>query len=90
MVHMSYENLIEDLIAAQADILGAQAIEVARGVRGLQIDDDGTVLDITEDPVTIVDDLAGAYVADLGPAAMNMLTQVAEDYDDLDLPASLK
>lgn len=87
---MSYDGLIEALIDAQAEILGQQAINVAQGVRGMDIDEDGNVLSIREDPVTVVDDLVAAYVDDLGAAATVTMKQVAEDYDDLDLPASLE
>lgn len=87
---MSYEDLIEDMIESMSGVLGAEAVAVAQGVRGLQVDDDGTVLDLTEDAVTIVDDLAGAYEDTLGGAAMANLSSVAADYDDLDLPASLR
>lgn len=87
---MSYENLIEEMISVQSTVLGTQAVELAKSVRGLQVDDDGSVLDVTDDPVTVVDDLVAAYANSLGDAARVKLTEVAQEYDDLDLPASLQ
>lgn len=88
---MSYDGLIEAMIDAQAEILGDQAVTVARGVRGLEVDDDGSVLDIRDDPVTVVDDLVAAYVDNLGEAAASRLVTVAADYEeDLELPTSLR
>lgn len=87
---MSYEGLVEDLIASQAELLGDGAVDVAREVRGLQVNDDGTVEDVTADGKTVVDDLASAYVDNLGPAAASAMQSVAAEYDsDLDLPRIL-
>lgn len=87
---MSYESLIEDIIDAQQDILGAAAVEIARGVRGLSVADDGTVEDVRGDGTTVVDELASAYVDELGAAATVTMKTAAETYaDELDLPRSL-
>lgn len=88
---MSYEALIEDLIAAQADIFGAEAVEMARRVDGLAIADDGSVERLDGDGVAVVDDLVSVYVADLGGAATVTLKSVAEGHADrLVLPEELE
>ena len=88
---MSYEALIEDLVAAQADIFGAEAIEMARGVDGLEVADDGSVERLRGDGVEVVDELVSVYVADLGGAATVTLKSAAEGHEDrLALPATLQ
>lgn len=88
---MSYEALIEDLVAAQADIFGAEAVEMARGVDGLEVADDGSVERLRGDGVEVVDELVSVYVADLGGAATVTLKSAAEDHGDrLALPATLQ
>lgn len=87
---MSYESLIEDVIDAQQNILGAAAVEIAQGVRGLSVADDGTVEEVRGDGVAVVDDLASAYVDELGAAATVTMKTAAEAYaDELELPRSL-
>lgn len=88
---MSYEALIEDLVAAQADIFGAAAVEMAQEVEGLALDEDGTVERIEGDGVRVVDDLVSTYVADLGGAATVTLKSAAGDHADrVELPAALQ
>lgn len=88
---MSYETLIEDLVAAQAEIFGDAAVEMAEQVDGLALDDDGTVWRLDRDGVRVVDDLVSAYVADLGGAATVTLKSAAGDHaDQVELPATLQ
>lgn len=88
---MTYENLIQDMIDSQATIIGAQAIEIARRVRGLQVEDDGTVQAVGQDPVSAADELAMEYQSRLGNAADRALRHVASQYEDeLELPTSLQ
>lgn len=88
---MSYEVLIEDLVAAQAEIFGDAAVEMAEQVDGLALDDDGTVRQLDGDGVRVVDDLVSAYVADLGGAATVTLKSAAGDHADrVELPAALQ
>lgn len=86
---MSYEQLIEAMIDRQGAILGDRAVEIARGVRGLHLASDGTVDDLSVDGKVAVDDLLSAYVDALGPAARGAMSQVAEEYGELDLPPEL-
>lgn len=88
---MSYEALIEDLVATQVDVFGAAAIEMARAVDGLDLDDDGTVRRLDRDGAQVADDLVAAYVADLGGAAQVTLKSAAGEHADrVDLPGALR
>ena len=87
---MSYEALVEELISSQADIIGKEAVNVARGIDGLQVAEDGSVERIDGEPIAVVEALVSAYVDDLGGAATVTLKNVAGGYaDDLDLPAAI-
>lgn len=86
---MTYAALIEEMIAVQSEVLGDQAVVVAREVRGIHVEDDGTVDEISVDGKVAADDLVQAYADTLGPAARNAMQSVAADYADLDLPRSL-
>lgn len=87
---MSYEALIEDLVSSQADIIGKEAINVARGIDGLEVTDDGSIERIDGDPIAVVDALVSAYVDDLGGAATVTMKGVAGSYaDELDLPTAI-
>lgn len=88
---MSYEALIEDLVAAQMDIFGREAVEMARQVDGLEVADDGTVERVAGDGVSIADALVSVYVEDLGGAATVTLRSAAEAHADrVTLPAALQ
>jgi len=88
---VSYEALIEDMVAAQADIFGAAAVEMAQGVEGLALDESGAVERLERDGVAVVDDLVSTYVADLGGAATVTLKSAADDHADrVDLPTALQ
>lgn len=88
---VSYEALIEDLIAAQADIFGAEAVNMARQVDGLTLSDDGRVERLEGDGLQAVDELVSVYVADLGGAATVTLRSAAEGHDDrVALPKALQ
>lgn len=88
---MSYEALVEDLVAAQMDIFGAEAVEMARRVDGVELRDDGSVSRLTANGVEVVEELVSVYVADLGGAAKLTLKSAADAYtDQLALPGALQ
>lgn len=88
---MSYEALVEDIVAAQKAILGAQAVEMARSVEGVELGDDGTVKRLSADGLDVVDALVSVYVADLGGAAKLTMKSAAAGYaDQLALPSALQ
>lgn len=88
---MTYAALIDDMIAAQSELLGDQAVEIAREVRGLHVNGDGTVDEISVDGKVAADDLLRAYAGTAGPAAEARMAAVASAYEsELDLPRSLE
>lgn len=87
---VSYEALVEAMISSQADIIGKEAVNIAREIDGLEVADDGSVDRIDGDAVAVVDALVSAYVDDLGGAATVTLKNAAGGYaDELDLPAAI-
>lgn len=88
---MSYEALIEDLVAGQSELLGERAVAIARGVRGLHVNADGSVDELTADGKLVVDELAASYVDEIGPPAAAAMRSVAAGYaDEIDLPRRLE
>lgn len=88
---MSYEALVEEMVAAGSEVLGDRAVDIARDVRGIHVNGDATVDELSVDGKVAVDDLQGAYVDALGPAADRAMRAVAAEYEDeLDLPRSLE
>ncbi|WP_424016845.1 HalOD1 output domain-containing protein [Halorientalis pallida] len=85
----SYERLAERLIETQRTMIGKRAVDIARSVDGLSITDDGAVEDVVDDDRTVLDDLVRSYTDVMGDSARTRLTEVASEYDDLTLPATL-
>ncbi len=85
----SYERLAERLIETQRTMIGKRAVDIARSVDGLSITDDGAVEDVADDDRTVLDDLVRSYVDVMGDSARTRLTDVASEYEDLTLPATL-
>jgi len=87
---MSYRHLAGRLIETQRSMLGKSAIQIARSVEGLGVDDDGTVTAVSGDSRAVVETLAQRYLEMLGSAAENRLLAAAKEFeDDLVLPPSL-
>lgn len=85
----SYERLAERLIETQRTMIGKRAVDIARSVDGLSITDDGAVEDVADDDRMVLDDLVRAYTDVMGDSARTRLTDVASEYEDLMLPATL-
>jgi hypothetical protein len=85
----SYERLAERLIETQRTMIGKRAVDIARSVDGLSVTDDGAVADVDDDDRTVLDELVRAYTDVMGDSARTRLTEVASEYDDLTLPATL-
>ncbi|ELZ21764.1 hypothetical protein C475_18496 [Halosimplex carlsbadense 2-9-1] len=87
---MSYEHLAGRLIETQRSMLGPSAVDIARSIGGIAVDDDGTVTEIGDDKRAAVDTLARRYVDMLGDAAESRLRSAAREFEDeLLLPPSL-
>ncbi|QPV63791.1 hypothetical protein I7X12_03930 [Halosimplex litoreum] len=87
---MSYEHLAGRLIETQRSMLGPSAVEIARSIGAIAVDDDGTVTEIEDDKRAAVDTLARRYVDMLGDAAESRLRSAAREFEDeLVLPPAL-
>src|SRR6056297_3550300 len=85
----SYERLAERLIETQRTMLGKRAVDIARSVEGIEVTDDGQVANVADDDRAIVGALVDSYVDVMGVTAQTRLTEVAQEYEDLILPANL-
>ncbi|MDO8592627.1 MAG: hypothetical protein Q7R92_02530 [bacterium] len=76
-----YMALTSEIIAKQAVILGPDiAILKARSVGGLEVSDDGKVIDIKGDPKTVLQELVNTYVELSGMIVKNALGSIFEKY----------
>jgi hypothetical protein len=79
-----YKNLITDILAKQAVILGQDIVMLkARNVPGLSVTDDGKVLSITGNPDEVLQKLVDEYVELSGQIVKNILTPVLNKYPDI-------
>jgi hypothetical protein len=90
---MSYERLAARLIETQQAVFGARAVDVARSVPGLDIDEDGEVTGIDpgeEHERDVIVALVEEYVEIMGESAHDRLDEAAAEFeDDLVLPETL-
>jgi len=76
-----YKNLLSEIIAKQAVILGPQiAVLKARNVPVLEVSDDGKVLDIKGNPQEAVEKLIDVYVELSGMIVKNALGSIFPKY----------
>jgi hypothetical protein len=78
---MSYERLAEELIDSQRTMLGPKAVDVARSVPGLTVEDDGSVTDVADDDRAAIAALVEEYLTMMGGAAQPRLDVVADTYE---------
>jgi len=79
-----YRGLITDIIKKQAVILGSEiAVLKARNVKGLEVSDDGQVVNISENPDDILQRLVNEYVSLSGQIVKNALGSVFEKYPSI-------
>lgn len=79
---MSYEHLAGRLIETQRSLLGQRAIEIAQSVEGLSVNNDGTVVDVTDDDREVIGALVDTYVAEIGQPAMSRLQSASAEFED--------
>jgi hypothetical protein len=79
-----YKKMLTDLIQKQMVVLGPNiALDKARKVPGLLLNDDGTVLDVTGDPQMVLKGVANEYMALSGQIAQMTLNTLLEKYPTL-------
>ena len=76
-----YKKMLTDLIQKQMVVLGPNiALDKAKKVQGLQVSDDGTVLDMDGDPQMVLKGVANEYMALSGQIAQMTLNSLLEKY----------
>lgn len=79
-----YKSLLSEVIAKQAIILGPEiAVLRARSVVGLNVSDDGKVMEITGDPADVLQRLIDSYVELSGQIVKSALASVFTKYPDV-------
>ena len=82
--HEQYKQMLTDLIQKQMVVLGPNiALDKARKVSGLKIQDDGTVMDISGDPQMVLKGVANEYMQLSGQIAQMTLNSLVEKYPTL-------
>lgn len=79
-----YKNLINDILAKQAVILGQDIVMLkARNISGLKVSDEGKVQSIDGNPDEVLQKLVDEYVELSGQIVKNILTPVLNKYPDI-------
>ena len=79
--HEEYKKMLSDLIQKQMIVLGPNiALDKARKVPGLKINDDGTVMDISGDAQMVLKGVANEYMELSGKIAQMTLNSLVEKY----------
>ncbi len=80
-----YKSLLSEIIAKQAVILGPDiAVLRARSVTGLEVNDDGTVVNFSGDPSEVVQQLIDSYVQLSGQIVKNAMGSIFSKYPGLE------
>jgi len=79
-----YKKILSEIIKKQIIILGPQmAVLKAKNVKGLKVDDEGNVLDITESEQIVLQQLIDEYVALSGAIVKNAVSSIFEKYPSI-------
>lgn len=82
--HEEYKKMLTDLIQKQMVVLGPNiALDKAKKIPGLKVQDDGTVLDMDGDPQMVLKGVANEYMALSGQIAQMTLNTLLEKYPTL-------
>ena len=79
--HEDYKKMLSDLVQKQMVVLGPNiALDKARKVPGVLMNDDGTVKEISGDPQMVLKGVANEYMALSGQIAQMTLNILLEKY----------
>jgi hypothetical protein len=79
-----YKNLINDILAKQAVILGQDIVVLkAKNVPGLTLGADGKVKEVTGNPEEVLQKLVDEYIALSGQIVKNILNPVFAKYPEI-------
>ena len=80
-----YQNLLSEIIAKQAVILGPEiAVLKARSVDGIEVDDQGKVTSVEGDPKEALQKLVDAYVSLSGQIVKSAMLPLFSKYPDIE------
>ncbi|MBX4188369.1 MAG: hypothetical protein KW793_04535 [Candidatus Doudnabacteria bacterium] len=79
-----YKNLINDILAKQAVILGQEIVLLkAKNVKGLSLDSEGKVKEISGNPEEVLQKLVDEYISLSGQIVKNILNPVFAKYPEI-------
>ena len=79
-----YINLVNDIIAKQALILGPDIVNLkTKNIKGLKLDSNGKVETINGDPQLVLQNLVDEYIALSGQIVKNILSPVFQKYPEI-------
>jgi hypothetical protein len=79
-----YRKMLTDLIQKQMVVLGPNiALDKARKVQGVEVDNEGKVLAVSGDPQLVLKGVANEYMALSGQIAQMTLNTLLEKYPSL-------
>lgn len=82
--NQDYSNLINDILAKQAVILGQDIVLLkAKNVPGLTLDSEGKVKEIKGNPEEVLQKLVDEYIALSGQIVKNILNPVFAKYPEI-------
>lgn len=87
-----YVAVIQAAVDREKEVVGpVEAVERARDVEGLSLDDDGAVLGLERDGKAVLGDLVDVYVRATGDVAAFIIARRIENLPerDLDMPENL-
>ncbi|OGL78032.1 hypothetical protein A3J43_01985 [Candidatus Uhrbacteria bacterium RIFCSPHIGHO2_12_FULL_54_23] len=85
--HADYQNLLTELIKKQIVILGPDiAVLKARNVSGMKVADDGTVMEMNENPQELLNQLVEQYVQLSGLIVKKAMEPLLSKYPSITLP----
>lgn len=81
-----YKKVISDIIKRQMEVVGPEiALAVARKVPAIKLAQDGEVLEIADDPKTVFEQIAEAYIAFSGEISKMILKSVMKSYPNVEI-----
>jgi hypothetical protein len=87
MDETDYKNLINDIIVKQIQILGKDLVLIkTRKVRGLQINSDGQVENISAAPEEALQNLIDEFSDFLGPIEKKIVAPLMQKYPSIKIP----
>lgn len=82
-----YKNMLSELIKKQVVMLGPSvALGKAKKVAGLEVDEQGNVINITKDPKQVLKDLANEYMEISSQIAQNTIEALLNKYPNIEKP----